>query len=227
MMTPVPIAHRGLWWPDPAAQNTPEALDAALAAGHGVEFDLRLDPDRKCLILAHDLPWGKEYAVLPAAEPWLRSLPPDGPPLLVNMKEPGTEARIAKLLLDCDLLRRAWLFDFELCGADHRVAQDVNAEVRCLERASDRQEPPWDGFCDGIWLDQWDSDWVTVGDLAMWKLRGPVFLVAPDLHGRAFDLGKLEQWREADGICTDIPHLLADVLRHDSVVHPVEPWWGD
>lgn len=219
------ISHRGLWWPDPAKQNTPEALDAALAAGYGVEFDLRHDSERGCLVLAHDPV--AEHSVPPSAESWLAARLPTGPPLFVNIKEPGTEREIVDLLAKCDLLGRAWLFDFELCGADPNLAQVAHPSVRCLRRTSDRAEPPFADHGAGVWMDQWDGDWITAADIAAWKWHGPVFLVAPDLHGRAFDLGKLEHWRGADGICTDIPHLLAEVLRANSPVHPTEPWWGE
>lgn len=223
----LPISHRGLWWPNLTKQNTPEALNLALSIGYGVEFDLRRGADGK-LYLRHDA----DLAALPIdklleieAEPWLASLPPDGPPLLVDLKEAGTEEQIVEMLAAHDLLARSFLFDFELCGADPALARATHSGAQCLERVSDRQEPPSDGLAVGVWLDQWDSDWVNAGDVAIWKMRGPVFIVGPDLQGRAFDLAKLSEWRDADGICTDIPHLLWPILSGEAHVHPQDPWW--
>lgn len=227
-----PIAHRGLWYPDLSKQNTSEALNAALDAGYGVEFDLRHDPDQGCLVLAHDPV--AEYSLHPAAEPWLASLPKhDFPPLLVNIKEAGTEASIVQLLAGLGLLNRAFLFDFGLCGADPRAAKAAAPDVRLLRRVSDHNEfveqyqlpEPGGDLWSGTWLDQWDSDWATADVITELRQYGPVFLVGPDLHGRLFDLARLADWQGADGICTDIPHLLWPILSGQPEVHPRDAWW--
>lgn len=48
-----PFAHRGLWSPDGPPENSLAALDAACAAGFGMELDVRLSADGEALVF-HD-----------------------------------------------------------------------------------------------------------------------------------------------------------------------------
>ena len=88
----------------------------------------------------------------------------------------------------------------------------------------------WDAFggADGVWLEQPEEDWIDADTIDNIKGAGKtVWIVSPELHGRTLDLGRLtREWRTADGLCTDYPHLLTRVLDEaDAVVHPKEPWW--
>jgi glycerophosphoryl diester phosphodiesterase len=48
-----PIAHRGLWSPDGAPENSLAAFEAACAAGYGIELDVQLSADGEAMVF-HD-----------------------------------------------------------------------------------------------------------------------------------------------------------------------------
>ena len=48
-----PVAHRGLWAPDGAPENSLGAFQAACAAGYGVELDVQLSADGEAMVF-HD-----------------------------------------------------------------------------------------------------------------------------------------------------------------------------
>lgn len=48
-----PVAHRGLWRPDGAPENSLAAFQAACAAGYGIELDVHLSADGEAMVF-HD-----------------------------------------------------------------------------------------------------------------------------------------------------------------------------
>jgi len=48
-----PVAHRGLWAPDGAPENSLAAFQAACAAGYGIELDVQLSADGEAMVF-HD-----------------------------------------------------------------------------------------------------------------------------------------------------------------------------
>lgn len=48
-----PVAHRGLWTPDGAPENSLGAFQAACAAGYGIELDVHLSSDGEAMVF-HD-----------------------------------------------------------------------------------------------------------------------------------------------------------------------------
>ena len=48
-----PVAHRGLWSPDGAPENSLGAFQAACAAGYGIELDVQLSADGEAMVF-HD-----------------------------------------------------------------------------------------------------------------------------------------------------------------------------
>ena len=48
-----PVAHRGLWTPDGAPENSLGAFQAACAAGYGIELDVHLSADGEAMVF-HD-----------------------------------------------------------------------------------------------------------------------------------------------------------------------------
>lgn len=49
-----PIAHRGLWSPDGAPENSLGAFQAAAAAGYGIELDVQLSADGEAVVFHDD-----------------------------------------------------------------------------------------------------------------------------------------------------------------------------
>lgn len=49
-----PVAHRGLWSPDGAPENSLGAFQAACAAGYGIELDVQLSADGEAMVFHDD-----------------------------------------------------------------------------------------------------------------------------------------------------------------------------
>jgi glycerophosphoryl diester phosphodiesterase len=49
-----PVAHRGLWAPDGAPENSLGAFQAACAAGYGIELDVQLSADGEAMVFHDD-----------------------------------------------------------------------------------------------------------------------------------------------------------------------------
>jgi glycerophosphoryl diester phosphodiesterase len=49
-----PVAHRGLWSPDGAPENSLAAFQAASAAGYGIELDVQLSADGEAVVFHDD-----------------------------------------------------------------------------------------------------------------------------------------------------------------------------
>ena len=47
-----PIAHRGLWSPDGAPENSLAAFQAACSHGYGIELDVQLSADGEAMVWA-------------------------------------------------------------------------------------------------------------------------------------------------------------------------------
>jgi hypothetical protein len=79
----------------------------------------------------------------------------------------------------------------------------------------------------GIWAEQPDEDWITPQDIdEIHRHNRQVYVLSPELHSRQVHLDKIMQWKEADGIVTDLPHLYEQILdSHNTVVHPQGAWW--
>lgn len=203
------IAHRGFWWPNLLHQNRPWALNAALERGWDVEVDV----------------WGTRGNQLKighgAAEvEWALPKRMNDSQLFLHIKSVIWWDRILE-----EIKASGWED-----GTHWFVSPQSDGYVSDgLFVAS--ESPHIDSFLmhpiQGVWAEQPDQEWVTADDIYhVHGANGKFYVVAPELHGRALDLKWLEQWREADGIVTDYPHLLDRVLNNeDQLVHPTEAWW--
>ncbi|MFM9106079.1 MAG: hypothetical protein ACKOWF_05195 [Chloroflexota bacterium] len=197
------LAHRGCWR-DRAEQNTPGALGAALAAGFGIETDLR-DRSRR-IVISHDMP-GPDAPLLDD----VLSLPVAalGGPLALNIKADGL-ARTCRDLPSA-VLERAFFFDMAV--PDMREWLGLGLPV--FTRHSDVETVPVHyAAAAGVWMDEMLGPWITGSDIARHLERGKrVGLISSELYGRphhrlwaaARDLGSPDVM-----ICTDLPE---DCLR--------------
>jgi len=215
--SPVLISHRGLWFPDHSAENTEAAFAAACAGGFGVELDVRQD-SLWCgrLVVSHDSPRTDCDSHLHLADALAFLAKSNCSVVAVNVKEEGYEAELIAAVDEAGLLHRAFFFD-QSSESSQRLITSSRQPVRVLARASDRDEPLDRALASpawGVWMDQFDTDWFAEDVIAQVHAAGKTaWIVSPELHGRTLDLGAAERWLTADGICTDVPHLLVKLLK--------------
>jgi hypothetical protein len=218
----IPIAHRGLWTPDHAAQNSLAAIAAATRAGYGLELDVRLGVGGRLWLqhAAADTPWLLDGAnadwtlVLDA----LRA----APVILWDIKELRAVQPLCQWLVGRDLSGSALLFDLEIAEPAGTWRADAWANVpdhrpAYLRRASET-ESLYDALGDehaaGVWLDAWEREWVDAGTIQTVQAAGKkAFVCSSELHRRPISLRLWRAWAGADGVCTNYPHLLAGLDR--------------
>lgn len=202
------LAHRG-WWHTKEEQNSAVAIERALAAGYGVETDLR--DLAGVIVVSHDPPRGGELtldALLTIAERH-----PDSGPLALNIKADGLQMFLEQLLA----YRRDY-FLFDMAVPDLVVS--IRHGFRCFTRQSDiEREPVLLDEVDGVWMDSLSA---TLPDMkaatALVEGGKRVAFVSPELHGRAYDeywagLRELGLNRSSRTLlCTDFPDLAAKCL---------------
>ncbi len=194
------LAHRG-WWSDPAEKNTAAAFERALAAGFGLETDIR-DHDGE-VVIAHDPPRGGKHLRL---EELLALYQAAGQPgaLALNVKADGLQSSVARALKQSGVAN-AFVFDMAVPDALGYSALGVSVFTRHSE------VEPVPAFLDraaGVWVDCFECDWITKEVIESHLGGGRlVALVSPELHRREHETAWLH-WRGADPsvmICTDFP----------------------
>jgi len=204
------LAHRGLW-SDPAERNSLQALTKALEAGFGLETDIR-DLDGS-LVISHDPP--KSGAILLADLLARYNAYPKSGILALNIKADGLHVALAEAL-DRYKVGADRYFTFDMAVPD--ALGYLRRKMPCFTRQSEIEPVP--AFADrasGVWLDCFESDWITRKDVLSHCMAGQrVALVSSELHGREFRPA-WQEWREAyrllrrDGfggrmmLCTDHP----------------------
>jgi len=224
-MTPLPIAHRGFWWPELNHQNLPRAFEAASKAGYGLELDVRSLSGEK-IVIKHGP--GEGVCMALTAD---NIAPLFTAPLLAwNVKDERGGTLLLGFLAQNGLAEKSFLFDFELVEP-HLVQRLMGKGVTLAGRASDRPDEALEdvlhaNWLQAVWLDAFEQDWITADTIRAVHAAGKAaYVVSPELHGRPLDLALWTAWREAEGIATDFPHLLA-ALQGGGPLEPVDPWWG-
>jgi hypothetical protein len=230
-MAPLPIAHRGFWWPELNHQNLPRAFEAASKAGYGLELDVRSLSGEK-IVIKHGP--GEGICMPLTADNFAPLF--TAPLLAWNLKDIAAAELLTAFIRRHDLMDKSVIFDIELAAQEAGMPRHHGARVLerfqgrgLLARASDRDESLGEALIGpgmGVWLDAFDKDWVTEKTIrTVHAAQKAAYVVSPELHGRPLDLGLWRAWGEADGICTDFPHLLA-TLQGGGPLEPVDPWWG-
>lgn len=101
-----PVAHRGLWSPDGAPENSLGAFQAACAAGYGIELDVQLSADGEAMVF-HD---GK-LARMTGAEGRVKD---HSAADLAGMRLAGTDEKIPTLLETLALIGHRAMVHVEL-----------------------------------------------------------------------------------------------------------------
>ena len=198
------------------------SVRSALERGWGVETDIRRESEGKFYI-SHDRcarPGGRSADAFCSL---FRQFP--HATIALNIKETGAEADLIAYLEAQAVIDQVFLFDMELVepvpGATARQLRRLHPDVRIAARVSDRHEPVERALqietASIAWVDEFDRFWCTQTDVRRLKDAGRiVYAVSPELH--AFSLRTAaERWRDlirwgVDGICTDYPAALDDML---------------
>jgi glycerophosphoryl diester phosphodiesterase len=101
-----PVAHRGLWRPDGAPENSLAAFQAAAAAGYGIELDVQLSADGEAMVF-HD---GKLERMTGAAGKLSEHTAAE----LSELRLAGTDERIPTLVETLALVGRRSMVHIEL-----------------------------------------------------------------------------------------------------------------
>ena len=216
------LAHRGNIAGPGTWENTVSSVRSALERGWGLETDIRRESEGKFYI-SHDRcarPAGRSADAFCSL---FRQFP--HATIALNLKETGDEADLIAYLEAQGVIDQVFLFDMELVepipGATARELRRLHPDVRLAARVSDRYEPAERALqieaASVAWVDEFDSFWCTQSDIRRLKDAGrTVYAVSPELH--AFPLGTVaDRWRDfihwgVDGICTDYPAALDDML---------------
>lgn len=210
------LAHRAnLAGPNPASENSLTATAMALAAGFGLETDLRRDSQGRFYI-AHDRAAWSEANALDRYVELFHSHPACS--VAMNVKELGYEDELIALQCSGALGTASFYFDFELLephspGAAQRKLRALpnGAQTRLAARLSDRGESLAQCLripAEIVWADEFDALWLAVDYVQAVHRAGRAFyVISPELHGfdpearrRRWD--DFRQWG-IDGLCTD------------------------
>lgn len=206
------LAHRGLWR-ERAHRNTPAALEAALAAGFGVETDVR--DCRGELVISHDMPTGGEQRFDDFLDCYVAT--GSAAPLAINVKADGLAAAIHRAVESRGI---DTYFCFDMSVPDARgydaLGMPFFARLSELEPRS-----PLADRAVGIWLDAFEGTWFDAALIRDWLDRGrDVCVVSPELHGRPHEplWAIVRQCLATAGgaagrlmLCTDLPERFVGV----------------
>jgi hypothetical protein len=213
------LAHRGnLTGPEPDHENRLDRMTEAMSLGFGLETDIRRRSDGT-LYISHDValhPLADASDDAPRHAGMWRAWPAQL--VALNVKELGWDAALVDFVTVNDLADQVMLFDMELIEpVPGRMARDLHAlhpALHLAARVSDRGEPPSRALgireATSIWLDEFDTLWVTRATIAQLKDAGRmVHAISPELHGFD-DQARLRRWDDfaswgVDSICTDFP----------------------
>ncbi len=170
------IAHRGLWV-DRKERNTPQALFAALAAGMGIETDIR--DANGVLVISHDMPSGNEQTLDNLLSEY-RRINASGT-LALNIKSDGLANHVLHLVSKYEVQH---YFCFDMSIPDSMSYRRLKMPI--FDRLSEyEKETPLTETASGIWLDAFQGDWFQEEDFVKPILRGQdVCVVSPELHNR-------------------------------------------
>ena len=198
------IAHRGLWR-DQSEQNTLLAVETAWASGFGVETDIRDRLGR--VVVSHDPP---ESEALLASVVFSRYANLGcGAYLALNIKSDGLGSQV-KELIQTNRIKNYFLFDMSV----PQLIKLSRLGLRCFTRESEYENhPSCYHLASGVWMDQFDSDWIGPKDIMRhFSLGKDVAVVSPELHGRPHKHAweKIRQIKDQTEsstlfLCTDFP----------------------
>lgn len=198
------LSHRG-YWLNVAEKNTREAFERSFSLGFGTETDIRDFEGR--LVISHD-PANHDCMPLESFfEIYLQY--PTRPTLALNIKADGLQKELLRLTTIFGI-EDYFVFDMAVPDGLHYLKSSMPTYTRHSEY---EPIPPYYALAQGVWLDEFDSHWLTdevvENHLAIGK---KVCIVSPELHKRSYETEwahykKLDKKLESDNLalCTDLP----------------------
>jgi hypothetical protein len=205
------LAHRG-WWLQAGEKNSKAAFERALAAGYGIETDVR-DCDGE-LVISHDMPRRTSaHRPMTLAE-FLDMYAgyPGRPTLAINIKADGLQEPV-QAALSAHAVSSYFVFDMSVPDTLGWLRRGMPVFTR---RSEFEPGSMLDARAQGFWLDAFEAPHVRAGDVvATVKSGRRAAVVSPELHGKPHDKAWAE-WREVLGaltagergnvlLCTDLP----------------------
>lgn len=201
------LAHRGLWYEE-KEHNTTIACERALALGFGIEIDVR--DAQGMLMVAHDIGDARAYPFSDLCR-LLRQYPLC--PVAINIKSCGLQPLLKSVLEEFGIRN---YFTFDMSVPD--LLNNLRSGITSFTRQSEYEpEPVLYAESRGVWMDMFETDWVT-GEVVLEYLKSgkDVAVVSPELHKRDYHLiwKKLMDILQVSGIlengatlylCTDHP----------------------
>ena len=208
------LAHRG-WWQVSSEKNAPKSLERALAAGFGIETDLR-DLDGR-IFISHDPP--TQTANLPDITWFLDLVRTTGSSgrLALNIKADGLQSALITAFEKSGLpVNQSFAFDMSVPDTRGYLATTIPVYTRISEF---EDTPAFLDQAQGVWVDNFTGDFPQIERaIALMDMGLRTTLVSPELHGR-------DHWALWNDIvknslhenplfelCTDFPQDAANML---------------
>ena len=182
------LAHRG-WWLQPGEKNSKAAFERALAAGYGIETDVR-DCDGE-LVISHDMPRraSPEPLMTLAAFLDLYASYPGRPTLALNVKADGLHEPMQTALAARGIISY-FVFDMSVPDTLGWLRRGMPIFTR---RSEFETGSSLDARGQGFWLDAFETPYVLAADIVAATRAGKrATVVSPELHGKPH----LEAWAE-------------------------------
>jgi glycerophosphoryl diester phosphodiesterase len=186
------LAHRG-WWLQPGEKNSRAAFEQALAAGYGIETDVR-DCDGE-LVISHDMPRqaSAEPPMTLAQFLDLYASYPSRPMLALNVKADGLHEPM-QAALAARAITSYFVFDMSVPDTLGWLRRGMPVFTRHSEFETGSS---LDARAQGFWLDAFETPYVRGVDIvAAIKAGKRAAVVSPELHGKPH-LEAWAEWRDA------------------------------
>jgi hypothetical protein len=197
------LAHRG-WWLQAAEKNSKAAFERALAAGYGIETDVR-DCDGE-LVISHDMPRRASPEPLMTLAQFLDLYAsyPGRPTLALNIKADGLHEP-TQAALTARSITSYFVFDMSVPDTLGWLRREMPVFTR---RSEFETGSSLDARAQGFWLDAFEAPYVRAADIAAAIKAGKrAAVVSPELHGKPH----LEAWAD----WRDVLASLTDAQRHN------------
>jgi glycerophosphoryl diester phosphodiesterase len=204
------LAHRG-WWTDPSEKNSESALHRALAAGFGIETDIR--DCAGALVISHDMPPARTDGMLTVERLLaLHAAAPGSPTLALNIKADGLAASLHRLLARHGTTAY-FVFDMSVPDTLGYLQMGMTVHTR---RSEFETGSALDTRARGLWLDSFESPHAPLSTiLEVLESGRHAAVVSPELHRKPYiafwqalrrllDAGPSD-WSDRLMLCTDYP----------------------